>query len=339
MAKDARLIDIANALNISVTTVSRALNDKDDISQKTKAAVLEVADMLDYKPNRLAISLRKKKAFNVIGVVLPNVDHYFFSTVLKGVMSKAHLNNYLVIVGESSQDDLKEKEILDEFISYGVSGILIAPTKHSSFEANFAYLKQKRIPYVFMDRTYDEHDTSYVRSDDYHGAYQAVNHLIEKGYQRIAHIKSSDGWSIGTERAKGYRQALTDSGLTCYDELIKSSDTATKEDGYQLTSEFFSMDAPPDAIFTVTDDVASGVYEYAHQHQIDIPSQLGVVGFSNSVLSSILIPKLTTVEQLGEQMGETAFDYFFQIRKDKRHSFQKTFESKLIVRESSQRDK
>jgi len=335
MAKDARLIDIANALNISITTVSRALNDKDDISQKTKAAVLEVAEMLDYKPNRLAISLRKKKVFNVIGVVLPNVDHYFFSTVLKGVMSKAHLNNYLVIVGESSQDNQKEKEILDEFISYGVSGILIAPTKYSSFEANFAYLKQQRVPCIFMDRTYDDHDTSFVRSDDYQGAFLAVTHLIEMGYQRIAHIKSSDGWSIGTERARGYLQALKDHELAYPSEFIKSSDTATKEDGYKLTAEYFNMDTPPDAIFTVNDDVAAGVYEYAHQHQIDIPTQLGVVGFSNSVLSSILIPKLTTVEQLGEQMGETAFDYFFQIKKDKRNSFQKTFESKLIIRESS----
>jgi len=337
MGKEARLIDIANALNISVTTVSRALNNKDDISQKTKAAVLEVADMLDYKPNTLAISLRKKKTFNVIGVVLPNVDHYFFSTVLKGVMSKAHLNNYLVIVGESSQDAKKEKEILDEFINYGVSGILIAPTKYSQYESNFAYLKDKRIPFVFMDRTYDDHDTSFVRSDDYHGAYQAVSHLINMGYQKIAHIKSSDGWSIGTERCKGYFQALQDHDLDYNSAYLKSSDTATKEDGYLLTAEYFKMDDPPDAIFTVTDDVASGVYEYAHEHQIDIPSQLGVVGFSNSILSSILIPKLTTVEQLGEQMGETAFDYFFQIRKDKRNSFQKTFESKLIVRESSQR--
>lgn len=334
MDQKARLIDIAKALNISVTTVSRALNNKSDISQQTKKAVLDLAKELNYQPNALAISLRKKISLKLIGVVLPNVDHYFFSTVLQGIMSAAHQNNYLVLVAESSQDATKEKEILDEFVSYGVNGVLLAPSRESRYKENLLPLVEQRIPVVLMDRTYEDYASHYVQSDDYNGAFEAVSLLIKNGYQRIAHIRGSDNWSIGSERYRGYADALTQQGRQLQEEYVVSCTLANKQEGFQAATHLFNLPNPPDAVFTVTDNVAAGVIEYCNQFNLFIPEQVGVVGFSNSEISALLSPGLTTVEQKGQDIGKVAFEFFLQSLSDKTKVFQKTFESRLIVRES-----
>ena len=334
MDQKARLIDIARALNISVTTVSRALNNKSDISKQTKQAVLDLAKELNYQPNTLAISLRKKRTLKLIGVVLPNVDHYFFSTLLQGIMSEAHQNNYLVLVAESSQDATKEREILEEFVSYGVNGVLLAPSRESNYEENLLPLVKQRIPIVLMDRTYADYSSHFVQSDDYNGALEAVNLLIKNGYKRIAHIRGSDHWSIGSERYRGYADALTQNGREILKEYVVSCTLANKEEGFQAATTLFNLPNPPDAVFTVTDNVAAGVIEYCNQFNLFIPEQVGVVGFSNAEISALLSPGLTTVEQKGQDIGKLAFSFFLQSLSDKTKVFQKTFESKLIVRES-----
>lgn len=334
MADKVRLIDIAKALNISVTTVSRALNNKSDINAQTKQAVLDLAKKLDYHPNTFAISLRKNRSLNLIGVILPNVDHYFFSTVLQGIMSEAHKNNYLVLVAESTQDPSKEKEILEEFINYGVDGVLLAPSRDSSYEQNLLPIIEQRIPIVLMDRTYSDYTSHYVQSDDYNGAFQAVSLLIKNDYRNIAHIRGSDRWSIGTERYRGYADALKKHGMSVNEEHIVSCVAANKEEGYQAASQLFELTNPPDAVFTVTDDVAAGVIDYCNQANLKIPEQIGVVGFSNSEISALLSPGLTTVEQKGQDIGKVAFEFFLQTLADKTLILQKTFESRLIIRES-----
>lgn len=335
MSDKARLVDIAKALNISTTTVSRALNNKADISPKTKEAVLKLAKQLDYKPNTLAISLRKKRSFKSIGVILPNVGHYFFSTVLKGIMHKAHLNNHLVIVGESAENDIQEQKLVEEFVNYGVNGILIAPRRDSKHENITELLKTKRIPYVLMDRIFPGYSGNYVLSDDHQGAEIATKHLIDKGNKRIAHIGTLNNCSVGYKRYTGYLSALEKGGLEKDDSLILECVDTNMSEGYSATQKLFALDIPPDAIFTVTDDVAAGVLDYCISHDINVPEQLAVVGYSNSELSSIVKPKLTTIEQKGERMGELAFDFFFESYENKDTICQKTFESKLIVRESS----
>lgn len=334
MTGKTRLIDIANALNISVTTVSRALNNKSDINAQTKKAVLDLAKKLDYHPNAFAVSLRKKKSLNLIGVILPNVDHYFFSTVLQGVMSEAHKNNYLVLVAESSQKGMKEKQILEEFISYGVDGILLAPSRDSSFEQNLLPIIEQRIPIVLMDRTYSNFTGHYVQSDDYNGAVQAVSLLVKNGYRKIAHIRGSDKWSIGSERYRGYAATLAVHGLPLVEDHVVNCTVANKQEGFDAARQLFSLSNPPDAVFTVTDNVAAGVIEYCHQAKLSIPQQIGVVGFSNSEISGLLSPSLTTVEQKGQDIGSVAFSFFMQSLVDKDKVHQKTFESRLIIRES-----
>lgn len=336
MKPKVKLVDIARALNISTTTVSKALNDKSDISAKTKKAVIELADKWDYRPNNLAISLRKNKQLNLIGVVLPNVDHYFFSTILKGIISKASTKNYLVMVGESNQDAEKEKLILEEFINYGINGALVAPAPESLYN-NLKAIKDYRIPHILIDRTYEGFAGHYVKSDDYNGALKAVTHLIKQGYTKIAHVKISDNWSVGSDRLKGYEDALQNSGFTIRPDYIITCDLANKQEGLAIAAELLNMQDPPDAVFTVNDRVAAGILEYSQKNNISIPEDLGLVGFSNSLISSMVSPKLTTVEQRGEAMGELAFDYFFKSLTNKEAVYQKTFESKLIIRESSVR--
>ncbi len=339
MRKRTKLKDIADALGVSITTVSRALNNKIDINQQTKRKILELAADLDYRPNNLAISLRKNKVNNVVGVVIPEINHYFFATVLKGIMAKAHQNNYLVIVGESQHKNNKEKQVLEEFMEHGVNGILLAPCQGSNFEDNVLPLIHRRIPTVVMDRMYEDYKGNYVLSDDFHGAFIAVNHLIEMGYKRIAHIGSTDSRSVGTQRRRGYLASLKKAGIKEIQDLIELVDLTDTElgvkAGYLAAKKLLSRKNPPDAIFTVTDDVALGVYQYAKEFNISIPKDLGIVGFSNSMFSQHISPGLSTVEQNGVAMGALSFDFFFQALHSNGSVFQKVFESKLIIRESS----
>lgn len=341
MSKSAKLKDIAEALNVSIATVSRALNDKSDISQKTKNKVLQLAHKLDYKPNNLAISLRKKSKSNIIGVVLPVVSHFFFSSVLDGIMQQAHLKNHLVLVGESLQQQNKEKKLIQDFIQYGISGLLIAPAKGSDYMSVLAPVIHRRIPTVVIDRMYEDYNGNFVMYDDVNGAKMAVQHLLDQGYKRIAHIGSDDKRSVGHERRKGYKLTLENNGIDIDPDYLKIVDVnETKfsvENGYQACKELFDLDHPPDAIFTVNDDVALGVYKYAREKQIKIPNQLGVVGFSDSTIAKHLDPQLSTVKQNGKMMGEQSFDFYSEALQTNGKIYQKTFESKLVIRESSLR--
>ena len=222
MNKRPKLKDLADELGVSITTISRALNDKSDINLETKRKILDLANQMNYRPNKLAVSLRKNQSANMIGVIVPTVNHYFFSAVLKGIMNTAHQEGFLVLVGESIHSNTKEKKILDDFIEYGVSGILMAPSRTSSFEDNVIPILHRRIPIVIMDRMYKNYDGNYVLSNDFQGAYNAVDHLIRNGYRRIAHIGSTDAESIGLERQRGYRRALQSNGIEINDKYIIS---------------------------------------------------------------------------------------------------------------------
>lgn len=337
MIKRTKLKDIADALNISVTTVSRAINSKSDISAQTKKAVLDKAEELNYRPNALAISLRKSE-FNVIGVVLPSIDHYFFGTLLKGVMNKAHQSNYLVMIGESMNDPEKENEILNQFINHCVTGVLISPSNKSEELDNFNHLRNKRIPLVIMDRPFKNELDSVVKYDDLKGSQLAVEHLINQGYKRIAFLRGSEGCIISEIRFEGYKKTLKEHGIPFDAALVKSCAHPSHKDGFQMSKELLLSQPNVDAFFAVTDELASGVYEAAHEFKLDIPGDIGVVGYSNSQVATYLSPKLTSVEQPGEKMGELAFDYLQQIIIGNNRVLKKTFDAKLIIRNSSARN-
>jgi len=334
MVKRTKLKDIADALNISVTTVSRAINSKTDISDVTKKAVLDMAEKLNYRPNALAVSLRKSE-YNVIGVVLPSIDHYFFGTVLKGIMNKAHKANYLVMIGESMNNPEKENEILNQFVGHCVTGILISPSIQPEQIDSLYQIRNKRIPLVVVDRPLKNEIDSVVKYDDLKGAYLAVEHLIQQGYKNIAFLKGNENCIISETRLQGYREALEDNGIPYKKSLVKSCIYPSKQDGYLMSKELILSHQKIDAVFSITDELASGVYETAKEFNLNIPDDLGIVGYSNSQIASHLSPKLSSVEQPGEKMGEQAFDYLQQIIITNNSKFKKTFDAKLIIRNSS----
>lgn len=342
MRDGTKLKDIAKVLGLSIATVSRALNNKSDISPQTRKKVLETAKAMEYQLAKHQLPNSGSTYAKVVGVVIPLVNHYFFSTLLKGIMSKANLHGYQVVVGESLHDVKTEKKILEEFMDFSVSGILFAPCVHSDFQKNLLPVIHSRIPAVVMDRIYDNYLGNYVLTDDFNGACLAVKHLYDQGYNYIAHIGSLDNRSVGMERRKGYKHAMKKLNLNIPDNYIIRVDLTDTEksinNAYKATRNLFSLPEPPDAIFAVTDDAALGVYKFANENDIAIPDDLGVVGFSNSILSRHVTPKLSTIEQNGMAMGELAFDYYLKALHSNGKVFQKTFDAQLIVRESSIRE-
>ncbi len=330
-----RLKDIAESLNVSIATVSRALNNKFDINAETRNAILKKAEELNYRPNALAVSLRKNENFT-IGVILPSVDHYFFSTVLKGIMNKAHQANYLVIIGESNHNPEREKELINQCATHCVTGLIISLASTDINHENLKFIKSNRIPYVLVDRPSKNEDDTFVKYDDEGGARLATEHLIAQGYKKIAMLKGKDSCSISESRFNGYTKALLKRGMAVDHDLIRSSSAAQgPEDGYFLSKELLLSKKKPDAIFCVNDDIAAGVYQASQELNLNIPDDLAVVGYSNSIISKHLSPTLTTVVQPGADMGEQAFDFLQQILIGNSSKLSRTFDARLLVRESS----
>lgn len=334
MSKKMTMKEIAKELNISITTVSRALNNKLGVGKETRKAVIDLAQDLDYTPNEIAASLRRRKS-NVIGLVLPRIEHYFFSTILKGIVSSAQKDNFVVVVGESTHNAKKESELIRQFIGMNVSGVILAPCRN---EVNVTYhsaLKQNNIPLILIDRIPKNYPGNYVQLNDFFGGQIAVKHLIQQGYKKIAHIRGHDYSSIAEDRYQGYCQALKIHKIEYNPSYVKTCEYVTSEEGYYFTKELMLSHNKPDAIFTVSDEVALGVYEALKELKIRIPDDVAVVGFSNSMVSNYLCPSLTTIDQPGERMGETAYEFLKSAFEDGEKVLQKVFEAKLLIRESS----
>ena len=326
---------IANYLNVSTTTVSRALNDKEDISDQMRQKVLEVAKLLDYKPNSIAISLRKKTTKKLIGVVMPSVNHYFFSTILRGITTSTYGDNYMIIIGESNQDVKREKEIINQFEDHYVAGIIIVPTRNKESKMNVEMIKNRRAPVILIDRTFEEYEGSFIQHNDFQGAYDATTHLIKKGNKAIAIFKGGESCSLSQSRHEGYLTALKDNNLSPAKHLIVSCTNANKEEGYEATKKLYNHKVKPDAIFCITDQLAAGALMYAQEHDISVPDQLSLVGYSNSEISQSVTPKLTTVSQDGFEMGRLAKEYLIEMCHHPGVIRQKVFTSELIQRGSS----
>lgn len=331
-----RLKDIANYLNVSVTTVSRALNDKGDISPQMRQKVLEVAKILDYKPNSVAISLRKKTASKLIGIIVPTVNHYFFSTIISGVTTSEYkVDDYMIMIGESGHDPAREKELLNKFQDHYVAGIILAPSRHAKSAENVDSLKRGKTPFILIDRTFASYEGSYIQYDDFQGGYLAAQHLIAKGRKRIALLKGDYDCSISQYRERGYKKALRESGLSVYDHLILNCPNGSRAEGYDATAMLLNHDEPPDSIITITDQLAAGALRRIDDMGLSVPQDLSVVGYSDSEISRTVTPKLTTVNQDGYAMGKLAKEYLIQMCINEALVLQKVFPSELIIREST----
>src|SRR5690349_4249411 len=222
--------DIARELGISPSTVSRALKDHPDISKETKKAVNELAEKLNYEPNIVALNLRKKKT-NTIGVIIPELVHFFFSTVISGIEDVAYNAGYNVILAQSNESLQREKTDLKALYNSRVDGMLISISRETTNFDHIESILDKGVPMVFYDRMYPSESTSKVIVDDYLGSKEAIYHLIEQGCKRIAHLQSAPDSSIAKERLRGHQDVLVEHKLPFPSNYIQPCPSGTIEDG------------------------------------------------------------------------------------------------------------
>lgn len=342
MAKNsgkATIHDIAEQLNITASTVSRALNDNPRISDATKKLVHKMARQLNYQPNNIASALRSGKS-KLIGVVVPTTNRNFFSSVARGIDDVANKLNYQVIISQSYDSYEKEVQNIEALMSARVDGIIASVSKNTENFDHFKSVMDKGIPLVLFDRITNELDVGQVVIDDYQGAYQIVEHLIQQGYTRIAHFTSPKKINIYKERLRGYLDALFDHNIEPDPALIVESNMQL-EDGKNSMIELFERNVPFDAVFSSSDYAAMGAMQVLKQNGKRIPQDVGVAGFGNEPFTSFTDPSLTTVDQVNISMGHVAAETFFDLLQNPKKATiqQKTvLKPEVIFRDSTKRN-
>ncbi|MGV8092302.1 MAG: LacI family DNA-binding transcriptional regulator [Mangrovibacterium sp.] len=295
--------DIARILGISASTVSRALKDHPDISEDTKVAVNNLAAQLKYQPNAVALSLRQSRSYT-IGVIIPEIVHYFFSSVISGIEDVAYDAGFTVMMCQSNEKYDREVANARMLLAHRVDGILVSISKETTDYAHLKMLQEGKIPLVFFDRIVSEIITDQVIVDDEEAAFKATRHLIQKGRKRIAHFAGPGNLLIGRDRKNGYIRALREAGLKIDPELVIEADSFEK--AHIAVDRLLESGNLPDGIFTTNDLTAIGAIQCLKKKGISIPQQVAVVGFSDGHFSGITDPALTSVDQHGYEMGTTA---------------------------------
>ncbi|MFZ5939784.1 MAG: LacI family DNA-binding transcriptional regulator [Bacteroidota bacterium] len=295
--------DIARELGVSPSTVSRALKDHPDISMETKQQVRAMVERMKYKPNAIALSLRNRRS-NIIGVIVPELVHHFFSSVISGIEDVAMAAGYNVMLFQSNES--YEKEVLNTqaLLSSRVDGVLVSISKTSMKFQHFRDLMDNGVPVVFFDRACDEVETDKVIVDDFNGAFMAVELLIKGGSRRIAHLAAPQHLQIGYQRQRGYITALEKYGIPVDDRLIVKCDT--HDEALAITPKIMALPDPPDGIFAVNDLTATGALKVLKRLNLRVPEDVAVAGFTDGLVSTVTDPPLTTVSQHGFLLGQRA---------------------------------
>jgi LacI family transcriptional regulator len=337
--KNITLKEIATTLGISITTVSKALKDYSDVSEKTKKAVKELAEKLNYTPNSFAVNLRTKES-KTIGLIIPEVTHHFFSNIIKSIIDAAEKNGYLVIILQSNESLELEKKQVDLLINKRVDGILISLSNESNNDSHIQDILNRKIPLVMFDKIAKLAKCSKVVIDDQKAGFDATQHLIDKGCRKIAHIRGPLNPQNSIDRYLGYKKALEKNGIPFDSKLVYTCDKVNFEEGRDFTQQLFEEHPDVDGIFAITDLVAVGALAYCNERKINVPKDVKVIGFSNWFMSQVITPKLSTVEQPSHEMGITAFNLLLEemlARKEEIEFTPKTIElnTEIIERESS----
>lgn len=298
--------DIAKELGISVATVSRALQNSPRISVERREQVQKFAREHNFSPNMLAESLRRSKEMpiKIIGVIIPQFVHYYFSSILTGIEEEASARGYRIMIAQSDEKYEKEVKICQSFFQNQVCGIIVSQAKDTVKYDHFQKFIDNGVPLVFYDRICTGINASRVVVDDYMGAYTAVTHLIDTGCKRIAFYGSSMKLEISKNRYNGYKDALLKHGLEYDDTITKFCDN--RADAEAITPSLLSSKNRPDAFFAVNDDTAIGVLYTAKRMGFRIPEDISICGFTNGNRAIACDPMLTTVEQRGVMVGEEA---------------------------------
>lgn len=333
--------DIAQALNISVSTVSRALRNSPEISLTRRKLIQDYAREHHYTPNLIASSLRASRTHNshIIGVVVPKIRHYYFANVLTGIEEKATEMGYRIMVSQSSEEYTKEVKAIEAFEEARVCGVIISQAEDTRNYDHYQRLIDKEIPMIFYDRICTGLQTPRVVVDDYAGAYSAVEYLIRTGCQRICFMGSAMNLEISKNRLNGYKDALLKNGLKPCPELIVSFDNAQNEDEERaIMREILTRDEIPDAFFANNDVIGTKVLNSCKRAGLNVPRDVSIICFTNSSITRVSDPQLTSVDQRGKIVGETAAELLIdklEGRLDDSHQQNRIIKTKLILRGST----
>lgn len=326
--------DIAKILGISPSTVSRALKDHPDISKATKDQVNNLAHEMNYRPNPIALSLRNRRS-NVIGVVIPEIVHYFFSSVISGIEKVAKEHGYSVMFSQSGESYEKEVEVCETFLHSIIDGLLISVSKETDDFKHLSKLDEEGIPVVFFDRMIEEFEADRVLINDFEGAFKATEHLIVEGRRRIVHFAGPQNRSIGINRLKGYIEAHKKNGVVIDESLVIHCDNF--ESALIETQKIIDSGLKFDSIFTVNDFTAAGVLKVLAKNGLSVPKDVSVIGFGNDYIADMVEPTLTTISQPGFSMGEKAMQMLINRINSEKTLIPQTeiLPTKLVIRSST----
>ncbi len=328
--------DIARRLEISSSTVSRALHDHPDISADTKQKVMSLAQELDYHPNSIAQSLKSMRT-NTIGVIVPEIKHDFFAFVLDGIEDVTYRAGYTIFVSKSNESLDREVINTRAMVSNRVAGLIVSISQNTQDGNHFKILQQRNIPVVFFDRVCQDICASKVVVDDFDGAFKMVEFLIQSGYRNIAHVAGPQFLSLGSERLRGYREALEKNGIPYRDDYVVIGGF-NEEDGVAGFNSIRERKLDIDAIFAVNDPVAIGIFMKIKELGLKIPDDIALAGFSDNPIASLIDPPLTTVKQPAYELGAAAAKLLLQEIEDEEGEFQPKTEilkTRLIIRQST----
>ena len=299
--KHITLNDIAQRLNVSSVTVSKALRGHPDISREMTKKVKKVADELGYSPNFMARNLSARKS-NTIGVIVPKIAHHFFSSIIEHIYDYAFDNSFEIILTVSQEDSEREKKHIRTLLSMRVDGIIISISQNTRDFEIYKMALNRGVPLVFMDRIPDISGCNTVVVDDRGGAYKLIEYALNLGYRKIGHFAGYTNINIGRERLRGFKQAMNDNGVEINNDWVIEGEFGEKS-GYDSFMKLYHEKNLPDPIFAVTYPVALGVYMAAREVGLIIPDDIDLVCFGNSQIQNFLSPPLSCINQPTDQLA------------------------------------
>jgi LacI family transcriptional regulator len=331
--------EIARELNISKSTVSRALRNSPEISEETKGRVIELARELNYTPNPIALSLLKNRT-HTIGIIVPDIDNPFFSMAISGVDDVAYSRGYHVMIYQSHESYEREQIDVRHIADRRADGLIVSVASQSLNHTHFEELQEGGIPIVFFDRASEKVRTHKVLVDDYEGAFRGTEHLIAQNCRRIAHITGPMSLTISRNRFDGYRDALLKHNLPFREEWVVSAEYSQSE-GTDRAYQLMALRERPDAIFAASDRIAIGVHFALRQLGYRMPDDVALLGFSDLGISALLDPPLSSVAQPAFEMGRQAAELLLELIENKNTpaSYEtRVLKTALIARESSMKN-
>ena len=337
-AKDITIYDIAEALDLSASTVSRGLKNHPAIRQETKKIILDKAKELGYQHNLFASNLRRSKT-NTIGLIVPRLNSYFMSTVISGIEKIANDSGYNLIISQSLESVKKEMINVATLFNSRVDGLLISAAYDTEDISHFDVFTSKNIPLIFFDRVLEHPSCTKIVIDNFKAGYEVTRHLIDQGCNRIVHLTASQKRNVYVERLRGYKAALSDCGIS-YDENLVLVSNLSDHAGAEAATSILQMRPMPDGIFSANDCCAVSCLRTLKANGINIPSDIAIAGFNNDPLSKVIEPNLTTVDYPGREMGEAAANLLIRkmTKGDPFAPFTMMLQHTLIIRDSSLRN-